>query len=881
MKKSRKGLATSESRRLIDEELEHHFTSTIAELVADGMSEEDALREAERRFGPVDRHTKRMERIDNSGKAWSLMLTRIELLFTELTRVFRSVSREPLILFTIVITLGLGIGINTTMFGVVDNLLVQVPPGINEADDVHRLYVRRAFRGNYISSQWVTNPDLRDWDEAQSLSSVAGFYHTDILYISEARTSQIHAGLVSPSFFRTMGALPWIGSTIDQADVSDSYNVMLGHSFWRQEFGADSAVLGRSVRIGLNTYTVVGVTEPGFRGLSLQTVDVWLPYMPAGNEFMGDTWQDDRGYYWLEPVVRLAAGVSEQAAAQELTQLLLQGRAEDPYEGEALVQVEHLLVSRGPRGGQISGVTKWVAGISIAVLFVAIANVANILLVRGMRRQTEIGVKLALGVSRRRLAASLTLEGILFAGMGAVAGLAGSYLATELLAATVIDELPNSILTTRTLLFVLAATLITGLASGIGPALKGSNVDLASSIKSGARATGGSGTRNLLTAFQVCLSAVLLFGAGLFLKSIEQIESIELGLDAEQMIEAGYDRSASSLSTEEWAPVLEMAAERLRATGVVEAATPVRSYPFGPSFGFRMRVPGLDSLPRAADGGPYVNMVGDSYFETSGTAILSGRALNERDDAGAPKVAVLSKAMADAYWPGENPLGKCIIVELAEEACFEVVGIAQNTLRQNLTTEDVPHMYFMRYAQMEQYPSKVLVRFRGDRATALDAVRGVLESVAPEHSIAEVATFADIIGRQSRTWRIGAVLLSTFGLLALAVTAVGLYSLISYGVEQRRMEFGIRAAMGATPSKLASFVVKGSFLVAGAGIVVGSVVALLVAPMSQDLLYNVNPRDPGLLAGVFVTLLFIAAGSALVPALRATRVDPTTALRAE
>ncbi len=885
MGKKKHPLTRSEVERDVDTEIEFHFERSINELIADGMSAADARRTAEERFGNVGRYSQKLKQTADVGRKQRAALVILESVFTDARQALRGLAREKLTAVTIIVTLALGIGANTTMFGIVDRLLLRPPPGITEPGAVKRLYVQRAFLDRTITSASVTYPDLLDFKAAGNFRDVAGYWNSSLPYRSDAAPRSIDVVAVTSRFFAVMGARPFIGRLFSTEADTDETVAVLDHGFWEREFGGDERVLGRSIHLGQKSYTIVGVASPGFRGVELRRTDVWLPALPAGDDIMNTpVWRTSRGFYWLRMVARLSPGVGSDVAAAEATTLHRLGRAEDTrYDPEATILVEHMLAARGPNGSAVARVSQWVLGVSIAVLLVACANVANLLLARMIRRRRELAVRLALGVSRSRLISFLTMESMALAATGGLVGLGFAFLFSERIAQVVLPSLVGTTIDQRAIWFAITVSLFAGIFAGLVPTIQGSNPNLMASVKSGTgdAATGDSRIRSALGVVQVCLSVLLLFGAGLFLKSLNQVNSIELGIDSENIMVASYDRSGFDFEDSQWDQFNNRAIETVAALPSVTSAVGVLGYPFGPSYGKGIEIPGLDSIPRGQDGGPYVSWVGPHYFKTVGTEIILGRDFDETDTAGQPLVVVVGEHMAQMLWPNESALGKCIGFSDEDGACMQVVGIARDTKRQNLTQANPSLLYYVPASQHDDPPHTVMARFAGDPTAATVAIRRAMSEVGPNQAAVNVRYMKDIISPQAQSWTLGATMLTAYGILALIVAAIGLYSLIAYSVDQRRKELGIRTALGATTPKLVWLVLRESLKIVLTGTVVGGGIAMLASPAMRDLLYQVSPRDPMVLATVAGILLSISFGAAVLPARKAAGVDPNEALRLE
>jgi len=706
---------------------------------------------------------------------------------------------------------------------------------------------------------------------------------------------------VTWDFFPLLGVRAERGRFFGEEDdrVDAPGTAVVSHEYWRAALGADPGVLGRTLEITGEPYTIVGVAPPGFTGVDLAPVDVWLPLLAAGVRLSGCGWVDSRRWYCMSAVVRIAPGADVAAARDEATALLVNGRRqgiqageyaakEDMYPGDARVALDPLIAARGPEASAESKVARWLGGVSVVVLLIACANVANLLLARGTRRRREIAVRLALGVGRTRLVGVIVVESLALALLGAVAAVALAHWGGDVVRRALLPGVlfPDPAFGGRALLFTLGAAVVAGLFAGVVPALQATRAVLAGDLSMGAGTTSGrrSRTRALLTVAQAGLSVVLLVGAGLFVRSVSAVRSLDLGLDVDRLLIATLEfrtRGSGFLGMEdpERNEVYASAMERLRGSPDVEAVAGTSS-PFQWGTGARLRVPGRDSLPRLPGGGPYVQDVTPSYLTTVGLRVLRGRDLSPSDGPGAERVALISETMSRTLWPDEEPLGQCLLVGDTEE-CTTVVGVVEDASRGQIR-EDPYMTYYLPLAQREGRTLQGLyIRTTGDPERTAAALAPVLRGMDPRVRFATVRSLREQIDPQTRSWTLGATMFSVFGLLALLVAAVGLYGVLAFDVAQRTRELGIRTALGAERTRLLRSVVLDGVRLALVGVALGLGVALAAAPRVGALLFEVSPRDPVVLSVVATTLVAVALLAALVPALRATRVDPVTALRTE
>jgi predicted permease len=885
-------------------EVEHHLAEMADRLAQEGMSPQEARREAERRFGDLGRYRAALESDEKRRRRTMRRTEWWGVLSGGFGRAVRSLRRSPGFSAGVVLTLALGIGANAAMFGVLDRLLLQPPAHVVNPDAVRRVMAVGTDLGQPIREPIGTYPDYLDMKKLGAFEGVAAYSDIDPTTLgSGPDATQVQVGLATWDFFPLLGVHAERGRLFAASDDrrGATPTAVVSHEYWRAKMGSDPDVLGRTLELAGHAYTVVGVMPPGFTGVDLKPVDVWLPLVTAGVLDRGDGWLSNRGFYWLNAVARLAPSVDVRAAQEQATAALVNARRADIEKGnyikDAHVALDPLVAARGPQASGESKVARWLGGVSLLVLLIACANVANLLLARGTRRRREVAVRLALGVGRARLVTTMVVESVLLALLGGGVALllatwGGGIIRKTLLAGVFF---PESAVSPRILVFVAIAAVVAGLLAGLGPALQGTRADLTGDLAMGAGsgAGGRSWTRAMLTVVQAALSVVLLVGAGLFVRSVSAVHHADLGLDVNRLVLAsiefetramhspGADESSpdGGSDTQEQNQVYEEAMQRLAKVPGVAAVAGTEA-PFQWGFASNLKVPGLDSIPQLPGGGPYYVDVTPGYFRTVGLKVTRGRAFRASDDAGAERVAMVSERMARTLWPHEDPLGKCLLVGNSKE-CTTVVGVVENANRYGIR-EAASMTYYMPLAQRKgRLIHGLYLRTSGDPARLAAEVAPVLRGLDPRIRYASVAPLQDKIDPEARSWTLGATLFTVFGLLALLVAAVGLYGVLAFDVAQRTRELGIRTALGAERARLLRSVVSHGLRMAVVGVVLGLGIALLAAPHVGDLLFKVSPRDPDVFIAVALALLLVALLASFVPGLRATRVDPMVALRTE
>jgi len=519
-------------------------------------------------------------------------------------------------------------------------------------------------------------------------------------------------------------------------------------------------------------------------------------------------------------------------------------------------------------------------------MLIACANVASLLLARGTGRRREIAVRLALGVSRARLMRLLVAETVVLAACGGAVAVVLAHGGLALLRATLLADYDwtQSVFDARMVAAMAAMILGTIVLAGLAPAWRSSRPDVAASLKASGRAgsVSTSHARTALMVVQAALSVLLLVGAGLFVRSLREAGSIKLGYDRDRVVVAAMDLIPSGRTTGERLALYSAMRDRVAALPGVASTSLASTHPLlHMGFSVRTRVPGSDSLPPGPEGGTRLNGVSGDYFETLGLALIDGRPITNADVAANAPVAVLSAAMARAYWPGERAVGRCLMLG-DDSVCTTIVGVALDAVE---WVEDGPPRFIIYRPISERVGAGVnamLVRSVGDDPrTLVEPIRRAMHGTTPNLPYADVYTMDDAFGGQLGTWKMGAVLFSVFGALALLIASVGVYSAISYGVTQRRQEFGVRMALGAQVDDVVRLVMTQGMRAAVGGVAVGLVAALLAGRFVTDLLFRTSPRNPVVFAIVASVILVVAVVATFVPAWRASRVDPATALRSD
>ena len=844
-----------------------------------------------------------------------ILSARTDALAQDLRYSLRGMRLRPGFTAMVALTLALGIGANATMFGIVDRLFLQSPAGVVDPGRVVVFHSSRLGRTTEQTSQpYSMYPALAasvpDFASVAVTTNASGFNAAYPLGRG-ADAGRVSGAQVSPSFFHLLGVRPYRGRffTEDESGLAGAAPLaVIGYGFWQRHFGGRADAVGRVIELGTQPYTIVGVTPRGFTGIDTRETDVWIPIAAAGGlRFAkGADWATTRTSHWLSVIARLAPGARlDHAQAQATAVVRAEERARiaqsssrvhsDP--DSAVARLTSIMDGKGASAlgpsasSPESRVSKLVALVSLLVLLIACANVANLLLVRALNRRREIAVRLALGVTRARLIRQLLVEGVLLATLGGAGALACAALTSGWVRRLLLGDAAwdGPAVNLRTLAFTATVALATGLLTSLLPALQASRPELTAALKTGEREGGSarSRTRAVLLAAQTALAMVLLCGAGLFVRSLQKVAALQLGVDVDHVLVVGMRHASVGMSNARAREVFRRFTEIApRVPGVTSAATSI-GMSFGLGWGIRLIVPGHE--PPAETHNPSQYAVTPDYFRTMGVRLVTGRTFTAADVAGAERVAVINETTARTYWPGTNPLGQCVKIGADSMPCTTIVGVVTDARRQQLVEDPVSQVYRpldqLSAADVEGTVSffgySMAARSSGDAARVAEPLRRALQASDAGIPYLEVRTLSSIVGEQTRSWTLGARMFDAFGALALLIAGVGLYSIVTFTIAQRRHELAVRLALGATSANLVQLTVRGAMTPAIIGMAAGLGAAFTAGRFVGPMLFHVSPRDPTVLGAVTALLLATALAAAVIPAQRARRVDPMRALRAE
>jgi predicted permease len=873
------------------EELRFHKAQLERDARASGLDAGEANWLAGRQLGNTTRVT------EDARDRWSLPW--LDHLQQDLRYALRGLRRSPGFAITVILTLGLGIGANAAMFGVIDRLMFRPYAYLRDPGSVDRVYLEIGGTTNTLFP-YTRYLDLQRW--TQSFSQHAAFLTaTHGVGLGEAARQRV-VQAVSASFFDFFDARPVAGRFFlaSEDSIPSGANVaVVGYDYWKTELGGRD-VIGNVIQIGNARYTIVGVAPPHFVGVSEEAApSVFVPITAyAVNEGGGNRTDYFFRYNWdwIEMMSRRKPGVSRATASADLTNAFLlswnASRLVHPLYGSAerlhpRALAGPLKTAAGPEPGLEAKTVVWVSGVAGIVLLIACANVANLFLARAMRRRREVALRIALGVSRRRLATQAFTETLLLSLMGCVAGIViAQWGGLAIRRLFILDTSGLDVLADwRTLAVSIAAALAAAIATGFAPVFFAGHPDIARTLKSGARegTYQRSPARAVLLVMQGALSVVLLVGAALFVRSLDNVRHLPLGYDLDPVLLVQWYRRGTELDSADNAALRRRLLETALARGDVENGAWVNNAVFGRGTSIlNLAVPGIDSVRRL--GRFTFQIVSEGYFATMNTRVLRGRSFDVSDRAGAVPVVVVSAAMADKLWAGRDPLGRC--VQLAWQStrpdtmpCTTVVGVVENAVHDPVA--DFPLRYYLPESQVDFGATWLVLRMRRDPAAVAEDVRRALQAMTPGQSLVTVRPAHELFDAKRRSWVVGATMFVGLGMLALVVAAVGLYGVISYNVAERMHELGVRIALGAQSVDVVRLVLGQGARFAILGLTIGGLLSLLAARWIQPLLFQQSARDPVVFVLVGLLLLIVTLLASSVPALRATRADPNTVLRAD
>ncbi len=830
----------------------------------------------------------------------------MDALLNDLRYAFRWMVKSPGFSLVAILSLGLGVGVNTAMFSLVDSLLFRPLP-VTSPDTLVDVFTTGGDGDEYATSSFADYQDLKAQNTV--FSDMIG-YSPMIAPLSLGDRSRVALGqVVTSNHFSLLGVQPFLGRLLVPSDDDPSAPrmVVIAHRMWQREFGGDPAIVGKSLTLRGLPYTIAGVAPESFTGVvPLLTPELWLPVPhveevePAGiigsvPSPIGNTRIERRGTRWMFVKGRLKPGVTaEQAHANvALIGLRLEAANWQTNTGRKMAAIPtrevRMLVPQA--GGVLSIGAAGLMAIVGLVLLIACANVAGMLLARASARRREISVRLALGASRGRLIQQLLVEGLVLGTLGAVAAVA---LAWALVQALLGVDLPLPVdvafdlrIDGRVLAFSLAVAAVTGLLAGLLPALKASAPSLVADLRGEAPAARLAGRRwalsDALVVSQVALTAVLLVVAGLLLRSLGASQRADVGFEPKGLAAIALDTDMVRYTPERGLAFWREALARTRALpGVTSAALVSPTLPF--TFNFNQQEMRIDNRPYTeGQRGEIIENVAMSpgYLGTLGVRLLEGRDADASDITGSPDVAVINETMARQFWPKESAVGHTFqTINPTRSRTYRIVGVAADHKRHGVLESATPFVYYAEAQRPSRY-NFLVARTNGDASALLNTMRRDLLALEPGLVFMSSSTMEEHMGTSLMPARVGAMLASAFGGLGMLLAAMGLYGVIAFSVARRTREIGVRMALGAQPAGVLAMVMRQGFAIVAIGLGVGGLLAAVAAFGLRQLLYGVPPLDPIAWSMALAAMLLAAGFANFLPARRAMRIDPMSALRTE
>jgi macrolide transport system ATP-binding/permease protein len=798
----------------------------------------------------------------------------------------RGMRRNPAYAIAVIVTIALGIGPNITAFSVTNALLLRSPDGV---ENPHQLVLVGQTRdGSEFNT--LSYPDYADYRDVNTSFAALAAYRQALVYVgSDQSAERLSALLVTGNYFRALGTSPANGRTLSpQDDGAPGSNpvAVISFALWQRRFNSDSNIVGRVVTINHFPFTIVGVAEKGFAGTAVGgSVDVWLPlsmYAQADPVFSEKRFEA-RHIAWLSVLGRLHSAVTVERAQNEMSALAkrLQERYPSTNEDHGIRLVAGLGVN--PNRRSESRMTAAILLVIAAlILLIACANVANLLLAKGSARSREISVSQALGATRTRLVRQLFVEALIVSALAGVVALVLAatsrtlLLSTNLLAGIRLS--PHDLRFDRNiLLFAISVTVATAMVFTVIPALALSCRDMHTALRQ--RGPGGlyrSKLQGWLVVSQIALSLLVLICAGLFVRTLLNAQSVQLGFDADRVLTTPIDVGRAGYSEAQGSLLYKQLLSNVDRIPGVSAASLAVTAPPGGSWRTGYRIAGEST----ADAQAAYNIVAPRYFDTMGVTLIRGRDFSDRDNATSPRVVIVSGEFARAVFPQQNPIGKRLSIPRnpGDSTLSEIVGVVSDIKYERLTDPGRPYLYL---PLTQSYQPTAMLFVKSVEPAVADAVRREVQALIPNMPAGAVRALSERLQASLAPQRSSASLLGALGLLGLLLACVGVYSVLAYAVARRRNEVGIRMALGASRSSVITLILREGFILIVAGAAMGLVLAAASTRFMTNQLFGVTPTDPLTYIAVTSVLIVTALAACYLPARRAARVDPLVALRYE
>ena len=803
-------------------------------------------------------------------------------LLQDLRYAARTLLKKPGFCLIAVITLALGIGGSTAIFTVVDAALLRGLP-YRSPERLYHLWESRPQKE--FPQREFSYPDYQDYQQNQ-VCEIAAYTGGGAIMSGRGEPERVLAPAATANFFSLLGVQPIIGRTFQPGEDKPGAPrvTVLTYGMWQRKFGGDQGIIGQSLTLNGDSYTIVGVLPASFQ-FALRPADLWRPYQPNEAQLTR------RFLHGTNVIGRLKPGVSAEQAQKELS--VIASRIEQDHNeshagtGLSLVPLQEQVV------GQVKPILLVLLAAVGFVLLIACANVASLLLTRSLSRQKEVAIRSALGASRWRVIRQLLTESVLLSLAGGAAGLLVAYWGVAALVAVLpesqLNALPflKSLSIDRSILaFSFGLSFLTGLVFGLAPAIQSSRLDLNEVLKEGGRnmsAGAGHRLRSALVMSEIALAVVLLVGAGLMMKSLLRLLHANVGFNPENVLTMSISLPAGKYTDDtRQVSFYDQLKERVQSLPGVNGVGTVDKLPLQPGNTTRFIVEG-DPIPAPGqETEANLRVASESYFQTLGVPIIAGRVFDQRDKADAPEVVMIGKSLADRIFAGRDPIGRRLVYTAGQAPPVQIVGVVGDVKIAGLDEAARPVLYYP-YKQNPGLATNLVVRTNADPAALAGAIRNEIRTLEPDVAIFSVRAMEELISDSPAAFmrRFPALLISIFAGVALLLSSIGIYGVVSYSVSQQTHYIGVRMALGAQASDILRMVLKQGLALALVGMAIGVVAALALMRLLRSLLYEVQTTDGATFALVIGTLFFVTLFACYLPARRATKVDPLVALRYE
>jgi predicted permease len=859
----------------LTEEIRHHLERQIDEELKAGLSLADAEHSARRALGNIE-HAKQEVREARAG-AW------IDQLERDLRFGVRAMLRRPAFTCIAVVTIALGIGATTAIFSVADNVLFKPLPFPNADRLVSVWEVRPALNRPRVEAAPL---NYVDWErDSNSFEALAAFFHESMNLTGSGTPERLPVAGVTPNFMSMLGVPPLVGRWFEYPDGTpgQAATTILSYGLWQRRFGGDPSIVGRTIRVGREPHTVIGVMPRGFQ-FPHARVQAWIPV-----DYSRGAGIQNRTLLALNVVGRLKPGVTVTEATTELgviAERLAREYPENKGSSAFAVPLQADLARDERRAFLL------LLGAAALVLLIACANVAGLLLTRASSRDAEFALRTALGASRGQLVRQLLLEGMLLSGVGAVVGLVLATRSFDLLNTLVPDSLQGTVsmsLDVRLLAFGITVAILTGVVFGLAPLRQAFQRDLRTALGARTHSVAGAGRLRALVAVEIALGVVVLFCTGLMLQTVLNLQRADIGFEKQNVLTARVELAEAKYPTlQHRLTFYEQLLERVAGIPTVVSAGLTTFLPYTETIGSApLRVEGRSDLLDISRQ-VYLRAITPGYLRTLRVPLRAGRAFSERDTANTEPVAIVSEGVSAAL--GGDLLGQRVAFGLGGSGWLKVIGVVGDIRYDGVDVADSRGALYVPAAQLQQAggglpfffaPRDLAIRTTGNPMTLATTLQQAIWAIDPNQPVADIRTLEALVDGQIADRKVQTGLLSTFAGLALFMAALGVYGLLSFTVAARTRELGVRAALGARGGELVALVSRGSFRWVAAGLVVGTALALATSRAMGSLIYGVEPMDWRSLVVSTAVLGLVGIGAALLPVWRATRIDPVVILRAE